>query len=97
MYIEPNSIIKVYNNIPLDPSYNHSVYFNTISEQNAYFHSGIEKFTFTRQSYQRIERGRMRVNANAESLYDCNYLAFRNTNFGSKWFYSTSSKRASCN
>lgn len=30
----------------------------------------------------------MRVEKKAEDLYDCNYLAFQNTSFGSKWFYA---------
>lgn len=87
MYIAPNSIIKVYNNVPLDNSYNHTLYFNTRTEQTSYFSSNA-KYTFSTQSYQRVEKGKMRVDKKAEDIYDCNYLAFQNTSFGNKWFYA---------
>lgn len=89
MYIEPNSTIKIYRSIPLDPSYSNTLYFNSIAEQNNFFHGeGIAKFTLNAQTYQRVERGRMRVEIPADSLYDCNYLAFKNTSYGQKWFYA---------
>ena len=89
MYIEPNSTIKIYRSIPLDPSYSNTLYFNSIAEQNNFFHGeGLAKFTLNAQTYQRVERGRMRVEIPADSLYDCNYLAFKNTSYGQKWFYA---------
>lgn len=90
MYIEPNSNIKIYKNVPLDNTYNHTLYFSSLSEQNAYFHgsSSILKYNLTSQSYQRVVKGSMRVEIKADNLYDCNYIAFQNTNFGNKWFYA---------
>lgn len=90
MYIEPNSNIKIYKNVPLDNTYNHTLYFGSLSEQNAYFHgsSSILKYNLTSQSYQRVVKGSMRVEIKADNLYDCNYIAFQNTNFGIKWFYA---------
>ena len=32
--------------------------------------------------------GAIRVNKNKESLYNVNYMMYRNDNFGSKWFYA---------
>lgn len=87
MYIEPNTIIRIINNCPLDPSYDHTIFFYTRADQTTYFQS-ITKYTLQRQSYQRVQRGVMRVNYKAEDLYDCNYLAFQNTAFGNKWFYA---------
>lgn len=90
MYIEPNSNIKIYRNVPLDNTYNHTLYFSSLSDQNAYFHgnSGILKYNLTSQSYQRVVKGSMRIAIKADNLYDCNYLAFQNASFGSKWFYA---------
>ena len=91
MYIEPNSVIKIYNNIPLDNTYEHTIFFKNLSEQNAYFHpidAPKAKYVLSAQSYQRVVKGSMRVEKKAEDLYDCNYLAFQNTSFGSKWFYA---------
>lgn len=91
MYIEPNSVIKIYNNIPLDNTYEHTIFFKNLSEQNAYFHPidmPKAKYVLSAQSYQRVVKGSMRVEKKAEDLYDCNYLAFQNTSFGSKWFYA---------
>lgn len=90
MYIEPNTTIKIYHNVPLDNSYDDTINFASISAQNAYFHSGLEplKYTLSRQSFQRVTRGVMRIAIKSDDLYDCNYISFQNTNFGNKWFYA---------
>lgn len=88
MYIEPNTTIKLYSGIPLDNTYEHTLYFASLSAQNAYFHGGIAKYTLANNSYQRVERGKMRIEKKADDLYDCNYLAFQNVNYGNKWFYA---------
>ena len=48
MYIEPNSNIKIYHNVPLDNTYNHTLYFSSLAEQNTYFHAkrDIIKYNF---------------------------------------------------
>ena len=88
MYIEPNTTIKLYSGVPLDNTYEHTLYFASLSAQTAYFHGGIAKYTLANNSYQRVERGRMRIEKKADDLYDCNYLAFQNSNYGNKWFYA---------
>lgn len=87
MYIEPNTTIKILRNVPLDTTYEHTIYFSSTSLQSTYF-SSKAKYTLERNSYQRVQRGYMRVNVQAENLYDCNYIMFQNTSFGSKWFYA---------
>lgn len=89
MYIEPNTDIYILHNVPLDNTFDHTIYFANVSAQTAYFQSK-NKHHLTRQYYQRVERGYMNVNINAESLYDCNYLMFKNTAFAdpAKWFYA---------
>ena len=88
-YISPNSTIKILRNIPLDNSYEHTIYFASLSDQTRYFSSNsFVKYTLTEQSYQRVKRGYIRVEIPSDNLYDCNYVAFQNTNFGNKWFYA---------
>jgi len=87
MYIAPNTNIRVLHNCPLDPTYDHTLFFSSVSAQTSYF-QGLTKYSFPEQTYQRVQRGRMRVERKAEDLYDCNYLMFQNASFGSKWFYA---------
>ena len=87
MYIEPNTTIRLLKNCPLDTTYEHTIYFASESAQISYF-KGLTKYALTNQTYQRVQRGKMRVAYKAEDLYDCNYLMFQNSSFGSKWFYA---------
>lgn len=87
MYIEPNTVIRLLKNCPLDNTYDHTIYFDDSEKQYAYF-AGLTKYAFSRQTYQRVNQSRMRVQYKADDLYDCNYLMFQNTNFGNKWFYA---------
>ena len=61
--------------------------FSTASDQYTYFAS-LSKYTLTAQSYQRVQRNVIRVEIPSDNLYDCNYVIFQNTSFGSKWFYA---------
>lgn len=88
--IAPNSTIKMLKDVPLDETYEHTIYFgNTSAEldrQLAYFESKV-KYTYSNNTYQRVNKGKLRISQLADDLYDCNYMMFQNTNFGSKWFY----------
>ena len=86
MYIAPNSIIKLCNNVPIDNTYRNTLWFDNETAQLAYF-NGKAKYTFNAQSYQRANRGALKVSIAVENIYDCNYLMFQNTSFGNKWFY----------
>lgn len=87
MYIAPDTNIRILHNVPIDTSYDHTIYFASKSAQTSYF-SGLAKYTLNNYSYQRVKRGWMRVGIQAENLYDCNYLMFQNSAFGNKWFYA---------
>lgn len=89
MYIEPNTIIRILKNVPLDNTYKHTIFFpkDNISVQTNYFF-GLTKYLLTDQTFQRVRKGVMRVQVKAEDLYDCNYIMFQNANFSSKWFYA---------
>lgn len=87
MYIQPNSIIQLLKGVPLDNTYTDTLYFGSVSAQRAHFQS-YTKMTFTQQSYQRVNKGTLRVQVKADDIYDYNYLIFQNASYGSKWFYA---------
>lgn len=86
-YVYPNTNLRLIRSCPLDPSYEHTIYFGSASDQQAYF-AGLGGITLSNYSYQRVERGYIKVGGNAESAYTCNYLMFQNSAFGDKWFYA---------
>jgi hypothetical protein len=86
MYIAPNSILKLLVNVPLDSDYVNTINFDSVSEQTAYFASKY-KYNFDNYSYLK-EQQKIRVGVKADNIYECNYLMFQNTSFGTKWFYA---------
>lgn len=87
MYIEPNTNIRILKNCPLNSDYQNTIYFDNPESQKNYF-IGLTKHRLTKQSFQRVATGYMRVEIKVEDLYDCNYLMFQNESFGGKWFYA---------
>ena len=88
MYIIPNTAIRLIKNCPLDPNYENTIYFSSLAAQTTYFTSTLSGLLFNANSYQRVNKGTLRVAVNAETIYNYNYLAFQNTSFGSRWFYA---------
>lgn len=87
MLIQPDTYIRLIRNCPLDNRYEHTIYFNSPEEQEAYF-KGLEGLPFAKHSYQRYSIGVLTVQDKMENIYNCNYLMFRNTSFENKWFYA---------
>lgn len=87
MYIQPDSTIKILHGVPLDTTYEHTIYFETLAAQTQYF-MGLTKHTLTDYTYVRHTHGVIKVGIPSAQLYDCNYLMFQNTAFGAKWFYA---------
>lgn len=87
MYIAPNTTIKILKNIPIDKTYENTVYYADKDKQYAAFNT-YTKYTLDNYSYQRNGIGVIRVQLKYEDLYDCNYMMFRNTSFENKWFYA---------
>lgn len=91
----PDTVVKVLKNVPLDDTYTDTRWFASTDEQQSFF-NGKAKYTFTDMTYQRVNNSvanpriplSCRVPMIAENLYDCNYIMFQNTNYGSKWFYA---------
>lgn len=87
MYINPNTNIRILRNVPLDTTYDHTIYFEDQNKQYNYF-IALQKYNLQNYSYQRVKKGVTRVGINSDKLYDCNYMMFQNTAFGNKWFYA---------
>ena len=87
MYINPQTNIKLLKDVPLDTTYDHTLWFDSAGAQYSYF-SGLTKYNMNNYSYQRVQRGVARVGIKADSLYDCNYMMFQNSAYGNKWFYA---------
>lgn len=85
-YVAPNTTIKICKYVPLDPGQEITLLFPDLATQTAYFTTKT-KYTLTAYSYQR-DSGIMRVAKKKEDLLDCNYLAYQNTSYGTKWFYA---------
>ena len=101
MYIIPDSTLYILRNVPLDTTYDHTLWFNKADAQDidegkraqaAYF-SSLAKYRLEYErgnalTYIRVNRGTIKVPYKADDLYDCNYIMFRNRSFGTKWFYA---------
>ena len=87
MYIQPSTEIHILQNIPLNKSYEHTVYYKDAEKQATEFLK-YEKYMLTNYSYQRANLGTLRVELKYENLYNCNYLMFKNNAFEDKWFYA---------
>jgi hypothetical protein len=82
----PNTEVRLCSNVPLSNNYQHQRTFSSISEQSNYFLAKVSH-VYLEFTYQR-DSGSIRVPAEYDLLYDCNYLMFRNNNYSGKWFYA---------
>ena len=92
-YIAPNGKIWFLHNVPLDKTYQNTLYWESYGNltgrqrQLDYFigddinPSTFVKYRFTNQYYTRHEKGSIRVATLADNILDCNYLVFQNTSF----------------
>ena len=95
-YIEPETTVQ-FLNVPFDPDYENTMYWDVVSSQEAYMETKV-LLTLGKNSYQRKNKGVIRVGWTADlqtprssvmvSLYNANYMRFKNTNYENKWFYA---------
>lgn len=89
MYIAPNSEIYLLQNIPIQGNYEHTLWFNDLGEQEAYFTRATKVIAhLTDYSYLRYKDNWITVELPIEKLTFCNYMAFRNLSFENKLFYA---------
>lgn len=87
MAVQPNSTIRLLSNVPLTLSGENTIYFSSKAAQSSYF-IGKTVETFNNNSYQRVNSGTIRVECLSDTVQNCNYLMFINSNHGAKWFYA---------
>lgn len=87
MYIAPNTTVRILKGVPLTPDYKDTLYFGSLAEQTNYF-AGKTAALLTQQSYVRKERGVIKAEVRADTIYSANYLMYQNSAYGNKWFYA---------
>lgn len=87
MLIQPQTNLLILKDVPLDNTYDHTIFFTGKGTQAQYF---MQKMKYSRSdyTYQRVNSKQIRVDILADNLYDCNYIMFQNTAYGDKWFYA---------
>lgn len=88
MYIQPNSDLIIMHGIPLDNTYTDTVAFASLEEQYTWFNGYYNRIQFSNLSYQRVNKNSVRVEILADDIAGYNYMMFRNTSYGNKWFYA---------
>lgn len=87
-YVAPNSTVQFFSNIGLNDNYDDSLYFASESAKNSYF-DGLSKLAIaTAMTYNREQRGFVRVELAMSTLISASYMRFKNTSFENKWFYA---------
>lgn len=92
MTFNPSSTICLCN-VPIDNTYKHQIYFSSMAEQKEYFSQRVVK-TFS--EYLTVRKtladgslqSSIKVNANIDDLYNCNYMYYQNKNHSLRYFYA---------
>lgn len=88
-YVVPQTDIELMENVPLTPGYTDTFFWNNLEEQIDYFKSMVNpKFRFINCTYQRQNRGYIRLELHYDDVCKCNYLRYRNYAWSEKWFYA---------
>lgn len=101
-YVTPNSRIELFAGVPLNKDAEDTLYFDTVEEQNRFFGeipvggTGRTDTIFPIATYPDCvyikETGKVRVEPNNTLTYAAietiNYMRFKNTSYGNKWFYA---------
>ena len=86
MVIKPQTRVRLYSNVDVDPNYQNALYFDSAGEQSSYF---AEHLKYEFNDFQYVEAtGAIRVPLNKEKLYDVSYLSYSNRTFGAATFYA---------
>ena len=88
MTFTPNSKVKLCS-VPFSDYTNVLSFGKDDTARANYFASKVVYDLTSTDGYSYVKgSGAIRINKNKESLYNINYMMYRNDNFGSKWFYA---------
>ena len=74
--------------VPLENDYKNTLYFPNKTSQTNYFKSKIvSTYEYNNFSYQRKDKY-IRIPAEYDDIYMCNYVMYQNTKYSDKWFYA---------
>ena len=86
--IFPSSVVKFFTAVPLDGTYQNTLYFDTLADQLTYFNSLTPLQTLQANQYTRVTDGEFQANCEIGQLYNANYMMFQNTSYENKWFFA---------
>lgn len=82
-----DSDVLLLTGVPLNKNYEHTVLQSSAQAQVGVFQAYLKR-TFSDQSYQRCGKNKIRLAVLADDIYDVNYMMFKNSAYGNKWFYA---------
>lgn len=74
----PASTVTLYGRMPLDEGYNHTIAFNSLSDQIDYFNGYTPRFSVSKSQYIRHTQNSIKVSAKMNDIATYNYLSFTN-------------------
>lgn len=83
----PTGTIELIRNVDIDSSYTHQYYFESESAQATFF-SGKVFATLSNSTYQRKNSNTIHVPYEMDTIADCKYLRWKNTDYSNKWYYA---------
>lgn len=82
--ITPLTTFEILRGVNLDPSYTDVMTHASSAARDSYFS---DKVKYSNVNAIPVRNDVVRVPYVADSLYDCNYIRWKNANFGNRWFY----------
>lgn len=81
--------IRFLSNVPFSNDYKHTRWFDSLSEQTAYFLAKPLVHSMSESTFQRIDGQRwVNTDKHIDELWGTNYLMFQNAQYNNKWFYA---------
>lgn len=81
--------IRFLTGVPFNADYKDTRWFDSLSEQTAYFLAKPVAHSMSQANFTRIEgRPYIKANVSIDSLLNVNYLMFQNAQYINKWFYA---------
>ena len=81
----PNTNLRLLST-PLESDYSNTLYFANVAAQATYF-TGKTVKVISDFNYIKKDNS-IAINEHIDSLYNCNYVMYQNSNFTNKWFYA---------
>lgn len=86
--VMPNGQVRFLANVPLDDSYEDTIWFESKEAQESYFLSLTPVHIMMNATRVKDRDGVIAVNVAEDVIRECNYLMFQNMNFSNRWFYA---------